>query len=79
MNEKGGIMTIATNELINFQKYIGELRESFDKLTAEQIKNGTNWQVRPRVLGVVFGVYLSARAVFRLDPEYSGPAIRQCV
>jgi len=33
-------------------------------------------QTRPRVLGVVFGGYLSAWAAFRLDPEYSGPAVR---
>jgi len=34
--------------------------------------------VRPRVLGVVFGGHLSAWAAFRLDPEYSGPAMRPC-
>ena len=28
---------------------------------------------------VVFGVYFSARAAYRLDPEDSGPAIRPCV
>ena len=28
---------------------------------------------------VVFGVHLSARAAFRLDPDASGPAIRTCV
>ena len=32
--------------------------------------------MRPRVLGVVFGVYLSAQTACRLDPEDSGPAIR---
>jgi len=36
--------------------------------------NSAPRQVQPRVLGVVFGVNLSARAVFRLDPEDSGPA-----
>ena len=29
----------------------------------------------PSAAAVVFGVHLSARAVSRLDPEYSGPAI----
>lgn len=28
---------------------------------------------------VVFGGHLSAQTVFRLDPEYSGSAIRPCV
>ena len=45
------------------------------KINNDPITSATR-QVRPRVLGVVFGGYLSAQAVFRLDPEYSGPAIR---
>jgi len=32
-----------------------------------------------RAAAVVFGVHLSAWAAFRLDPDYSGPAVRPCV
>ena len=35
-------------------------------------------QVQPRVLGVVFGVYLSAQAAFRLDPDTSGQSAPAC-
>ena len=46
--------------------------------TEKQTTNAQH-QLPISAAAVVFGGYLSARAVFRFDPEYSGPAIRLCV
>ncbi|MFA6013365.1 MAG: hypothetical protein WC799_25465 [Desulfobacteraceae bacterium] len=40
---------------------------------------GAHFSYPSSAAAVVFGVYLSAQAAFRLDPEDSGPAIRPCV
>ena len=44
MNNPDDAKNIATDELINFQKYIGKLRESFKKLPIGQIENGAIWK-----------------------------------
>jgi len=38
-----------------------------------------NFSYPSSAAAVVSGVYLSAQAAFRLDPDTSGPAIRTCV
>jgi len=40
------------------------------------MKSVANFSYPASSAAVVFGVYLSAQAVFRLDPEDSGPAVR---
>ena len=45
----------------------------------ENEQRTANFSYPSSAAAVVFGVHLSARAAFRLDPEDSGPTIRPCV
>jgi len=59
-----------------------EIKPHFERKMTEETEHqhptSATRQVRPRVLGVVFGVHFSARSAFRLDPDYSGQSAPAC-